>query len=121
MNSTMYQYRVEYKLQTDNSWQQSREVYLNELELNSMMLPYHNYEFRVKAKPGMTGMWSEPSETVTAKTAATQPTANLNAKYTILSYSNNLAKIKFFWLPYQQQNAPNNRFRIRYFKVQKQS
>ena len=116
LNSTMYNYQVEYRPKNDANppnWQKSGKVILHELTLRSMLVPFHEYEFRVFAKPVMGGYWSDPSEIVVAKTTATEPTAQLNPKYSILSYNHKTLRIKFFWLPYQQQNAPHNRFRIR--------
>ena len=117
-NSTVI-YKVEYRLKSENQlpWQTSQNINDYELKLNSIMVPFHAYEFRVKAHPVMTGHWSDPSDIVIGTTQATEPTAKLNPKYSIIEYSDRggqmTVKIRFFWLPYQQKNAPNNRFRIR--------
>ena len=116
LNSTMYNYQVEYRPKNDANppnWQKSGKVILRNLPLRSMLVPFHEYEFRVFAKPVMGGFWSEPSDIIVAKTTATEPTALLNPKYSILSFNHKTLRIKFFLLSYQQQNAPNNRFRIR--------
>ena len=116
LNSTMYNYKVEYRLKNDLNqlqWQRSKTTLKNSLVLRSMLVPFHDYEFRVLAKPVVFGFWSDPSEVVVARTKATEPTAKLNPKYSIVSYSGKFVKVRFFWLPYQQQNAPNNRFRLR--------
>ena len=116
LNSTMYNYKVEYRLKNDDNelqWQTSRTLLLNELTLRSMLVPFHDYQFRVLARPVMNGYWSDASDIVVGRTKATEPTAKLNPKYSIISYNGHTVKIRFFWLPYQQNNAPNNRFRIR--------
>jgi len=55
-NSTIiYKYKLEYRLKSDNllPWQTTQEIYDYEFKLNAILVPFHQYEFRVKAYPVM--------------------------------------------------------------------
>lgn len=107
----VYSYRAEYRIQGSTYWQTTALTTGNELTL-SKLLPFKTYEIRVSRMPVFSGFWSEPSEIVVANTQPIEPTAFLQPKFTVLSSTNDMTTINFFWSTYHQRNAPGTAIRL---------
>ena len=79
------------------------------------LLPFHEYEIRVKRTAVMGKIWSEASNVIIKRTQPEAPTIQLVPKYTIINPKSikydEQANIKFFWSKYYQRNAANTTIR----------
>ena len=79
------------------------------------LLPFHEYEIRVRRTAVMGKIWSEASNVIIKRTQPEAPTIQLVPKYTIINPKSikydEQANIKFFWSKYYQRNAANTTIR----------
>ena len=99
---------------SSGKWQSTAKVVGDDIPMTNL-LPFHEYEIRVRRTAVMGKIWSEPSEVTTKRTEPEAPTIQLVSKYTILDAKDikeaEQANIKFFWTKYYQRNAANTTIR----------